>query len=69
MASLGDVSTFHVFVLVLCMCHCTVCTVIVPFVHECVCVCDFLLFMLNIKFIERFSHSFPLSTVKTNFVY
>ena len=67
MTSPGDASIFPVFVLVLCMYHCTVCTVLVPFVH--VCVCDFSPFMLNIKFVEGFTHSFPLSTVKSNFVY
>ena len=50
MASPGDISIFPVFVLVLCMYHCTVCTVLVPFVH--VCVCDFFPFMLKIKFVE-----------------
>ena len=67
MASPGDVSIFPVFLLVLCMYHCTVCTVLVPFVHVYVCV--FFPFMLNIKFVEGFSHSFPSSTVKSNFVY
>ena len=36
MASPDDVSIFPVFVLVLCMYHRTVCTVLVPFVHVCV---------------------------------
>ena len=52
---------------VLCMYHCTMYTVPVPFVH--VCVCDFFPFMLNIKFVEGFSHSFLSSSVKSNFVY
>ena len=63
MANPGDVSIFPVFVLVLCMYHCTVCTVLVPFVHVCVCVIS------NIKFVEGFSHSFPSSNAKSNFVY
>ena len=67
MASPGDVSIVPVFVLVLCIYHCTVCTVLVPFVH--VCVCDFFPFMLDIKFVEGFRHSFSSSTVKSNFVY
>ena len=56
MASPGDVSIFPVFVLVL-----------YPLYH--VCVCDFFPFMLDIKFVEGFSHSFPSSAVKSNFVY
>ena len=67
MASPGDVSIFPVFVLVLYMCHCTVCTVLVPFLR--VCVFDFFPVMLNIKFVEGFSHSFPSLTVKSSFVY
>ena len=47
MASPGDVSIFPVFVIVLCVYHCTVCTVLVPFVQ--VCVCHFFPFMLDIN--------------------
>ena len=67
MDSPEDVSIFPVFVLVLCMYPCTVCTVLVPFVYACV--CGLFPFMLDIKFVEGFSHSFPSSTVKSNFVY
>ena len=67
MASAGDVSILPVFVLVLYVYHCTVCTVLVPLVHVCVCV--FFPFMLDIKLVEGFSHSFPSSIVKSTFVY